>query len=64
MLASQAIHHQCQAPLGKKKITSIFYRFLSLEINIYLIKSLLSITVLMYMCNFGNRLTNNFIHCF
>lgn len=30
MLASQAIHHQCQAPLGKKKITSILHRFVHL----------------------------------
>jgi hypothetical protein len=45
MLASQAIHHQCQAPLGKKKIISnlhgIFFHFV---INIYLVK-LLSINV-------------------
>jgi len=37
MLASQAIHHQCQAPLGKKKITSILHRFVHLlETNICL----------------------------
>jgi hypothetical protein len=46
MLASQAIHHQCQAPLGKKKIISnlrgIFFHFI---INFYLVKPLLSINV-------------------
>lgn len=37
MLASQAIHHQCQAPLGKKKITSILHGFVYLlETNVCL----------------------------